>query len=136
MAKVKSDKGALPVKTRVVAVRPLLGVPEGTAGRIETVNGLTWIRYWVHFDNGVWLGPVDARAVVEASDWRAYQQRREAEAAEAARRATEAPEPEAAAPEAEAAPAASDGAASKIPAALLARSQAARAKAEKATASE
>ena len=127
MAKVKSDKGALPVKERVVAVRPLVGVPEGTAGRIELVAGLTWIRYWVHFDNGVWLGSVDKDAVVTEDDWPDYQERREAAAAEAARRATEAPAREASAP-AEAAPAADAGASSKIPAALLARSQAAKAK--------
>jgi hypothetical protein len=128
MAKVKSDKGALPLKARVVAVRPLVGVPEGTAGRVELVAGLTWIRYWVHFDNGVWLGSVDKDAVVAEDDWPDFQERRSAAAAEAARRATEAPAPAVGAPAAEAAPAADAGASSKIPAALLARSQAAKAK--------
>lgn len=128
MAKVKSDKGALPLKARVVAVRPLVGIPEGTAGRIELVAGLTWIRYWVHFDNDVWLGSVDKDAVVAEDDWPDYQERRAAAAVEAARRATEAPAPEVSAPAVEAAPAADAGASSKIPAALLARSQAAKAK--------
>lgn len=126
MAKVKSDSSVLPTKTRVVAVRPLVGVPEGTAGRIQTVNGLTWMRYWVQWDNGVWLGSVDAGAVVAEDDWPLYQERREAAAAEAARRATEAPAPEAPAPAADAPAAGSSS--SKIPAALLARSQAAKAK--------
>lgn len=127
MAKVKNDSGALPAKTRVVATRPLIGVPEGTPGRIELVIGLTWIRYWVHFDNGVWFGPVDTAAVVEEHDWPDYQRRRQAESEAAAQRASEAPEPTAAPAEA---PAADEGDAttSKIPAALLARSQAAKAK--------
>ena len=124
MAKVKNVNGALPTRTRVVAVRPLVGVPEGTTGRIEVVNGLTWIRYWVHFDNGVWLGPVDKADVVEEGDWPDYQERRRAEAEAAATRRAEEPEPEAAAPAA----ATEDAATSRIPAALLARSQAARAK--------
>lgn len=128
MAKVKSDRGVLPIKTRVVAVRPLVGVPEGTGGRIQVVNGLTWMRYWVQWDNGVWLGSVDADAVVVEYDWPLYQERRETAAVEAARRATEAPAPEAATPAADA-PAAAGGTSSKIPAALLARSQAAKAKA-------
>lgn len=139
MATVKNDSDALSIRTRVVAVEPLLGVPEGTGGRIETVSGLTWIRYWVHFDNGVWLGPVDTAAVVEEGDWPAYQDRRRADEvarAEAAERAAAEPDPPEGgasgapgAPDASAESPAADGAASRIPAALLARSQAAKAKA-------
>lgn len=140
MATVKPESAALSTRTRVVAVKPLLGVAEGTGGRIETVSGLTWIRYWVRFDNGVWLGPVDTAAVVEEGDWPAYQDRRraqEAALAEAAARA--AAEPDTSEPEPSDAPAESgsgaeaDGAASRIPAALLARSQAAKAKKAAAT---
>ena len=124
MAKTR-DANRLSTKSRVVAVRDLVGIPEGTPGRIELVNGLTWTRYWIQFDNGVWLGSVDAKAVVAEDDWSAYQERRVAAAA----RASE----EAAKPKAEAAPAAApaapaDATPSKIPAALLARSQAAKAK--------
>ena len=132
MAKAKRDGSVLPPKTRVVATKDLVGVPMGTSGRIEMVNGLTWMRYWVQFDNGVWLGSVDAGAVVAEQDWPLFQlQRAEAEA----RAAEEATRPPAeAAPTAAAAPSGDTGAASKIPAALLARSQAARAK--KAAAAE
>lgn len=44
---------------KVVATRALRGVPEGTRGKVQVVNGLTWMRYWVQFDNGVWLGSID-----------------------------------------------------------------------------
>ncbi len=128
MATAKRDGTVLPPKTRVVATKDLVGVPMGTPGRIEVVNGLTWMRYWVQFDNEVWLGSVDAAAVVAEDEWPLYQLRR----AEAEARAAE----EAARPPAEATPAAAaapaadadTGASSKIPAALLARSQAAKAK--------
>jgi hypothetical protein len=43
---------------RVTAAVDLRGVPEGTAGRVTMVSGLTWIRYWVRFENGVALGTV------------------------------------------------------------------------------
>ena len=132
MAKAKRDGTVLRPKTRVVATKDLVGVPMGTSGRIEVVNGLTWMRYWVQFDNGVWLGSVDAGAVVAEQEWPRFQLERaeaEARAAEAAARA-----PVEEAPAAAAAPADDTGASSKIPAALLARSQAARAK--KAAAAE
>ena len=132
MAKAKRDGSVLPPKTRVVATKDLVGVPMGTSGRIEMVNGLTWMRYWVQFDNGVWLGSVDAGAVVAERDWPLFElQRAEAEA-RAAEEATRPPVE--AAPAAAAAATAETGASSKIPAALLARSQAARAK--KAAAAE
>ncbi len=47
-------------KDRVIAAEPLVGVPEGTPGRVTTVNGFRWRRYWVTFDNGVDLGSLDA----------------------------------------------------------------------------
>lgn len=128
MAKRRGAK-ELSKRSRVVAVHDLVGVPEGTSGRVEVVNGLTWIRYWVQFDNGVWLGSVDAKAVVAEDDWWDYRERRTAEAARAAEEAARpkaavAPAAAAAAP----AGAAPDASTSKIPAALLARSQAAKAK--------
>ena len=125
MAKAKRDGTTLRPKTRVVATKDLVGVPMGTPGRIEVVNGLTWVRYWVQFDNGVWLGSVDAAAVVAEDEWPLYQLRRAEEQARAAEAASRPPAEEAAPA---AAPAADAGATSRIPAALLARSQAARAK--------
>jgi hypothetical protein len=127
MAKVESKSKVLPKKTRVVAVRPLRGVPAGCGGQVKLVTGLTWPRYWVHFDNGVWIGSVDTGAVIAEDEWPDFQVRQADEARRAAEAPTEAAAPAAAAPEA-AAPAAESGAASRIPAHLLARSQAAKAK--------
>lgn len=134
MAKKRGAK-SLSTKSRVVAARDLVGVPEGTGGRIELVNGLTWIRYWVQFDNGVWLGSVDGDAVVAEEDWEDHLERRaaaQARAAEEASRPKAEAAPAAAAPSGDAAPA--DAATSRIPAALLARSQAAKAKKQGAAA--
>ena len=135
MAKTRGAKG-LSTKSRVVAARDLVGVPEGTPGRIELVNGLTWTRYWVQFDNGVWLGSVDSKAVVAEDDWEDHLEQRAAAAARAAEEAARPPAEKApaAAPAEAAAPA--DAGTSRIPAALLARSQAAKAKAKKAAAAE
>src|SRR6478609_810281 len=43
---------------KVVTTADLRNVPEGTAGKVIVVNGLTWIRYWVRFDNGEVLGSI------------------------------------------------------------------------------
>jgi hypothetical protein len=40
----------------VRATRDLKGVPKATPGVIKVVNGLALPRYWVKFDNGVWMG--------------------------------------------------------------------------------
>lgn len=39
----------------------LRGVPEGTAGRVVGVTGLTWVRYRVAFANGREHNLVDAK---------------------------------------------------------------------------
>jgi hypothetical protein len=48
-------------KDRVVAAQDRPGVPEGTPGTVVMVTGLSWIRYRVHFDNGVELNLLDGR---------------------------------------------------------------------------
>ncbi len=48
-------------KSKVEAAEDLTGVPEGTAGKILLVNGFSWIRYFVKFDNGVSIGSLDGR---------------------------------------------------------------------------
>ena len=58
---------------KVTATMDLPGVPEGTAGRVMVVNGLTWKRYWVFFDNGVNLGSIDHTALVRAKQWPDFQ---------------------------------------------------------------
>jgi hypothetical protein len=57
MAKRQGDD--LQLKDRVVAAAPLVGVPEGTPGRVATVQGFRWRRYWVSFDNGIEIGSLD-----------------------------------------------------------------------------
>lgn len=48
-------------RDRVVAAEDRPGVPAGTPGRVVMVTGLSWIRYRVHFDNGVELSLLDGR---------------------------------------------------------------------------
>lgn len=61
-----ADTGSAPAdrfarKDRVTAAQDLPGVPDGEPGVVVTVNGLSWIRYRVRFDNGVELNLLDAR---------------------------------------------------------------------------
>jgi hypothetical protein len=105
---------------KVTATVDLPNVPAGTTGRVKLVNGLTWTRYWVFFDNGVDLGSIDQKALVRTKQWDDYQVHR----LEAATRAT-AP---AAAPSGDgdggaAAPAAAPGAGSGVPEHLLERTR-------------
>lgn len=44
-----------------MAAEDLPGVPEGTAGTVVMVTGLSWIRYRVRFDNGRELNLLDGR---------------------------------------------------------------------------
>ena len=60
-------------KARVTAAVDLRDVPAGTPGRVMMVSGLSWIRYWVRFDNGVSLGSLSrdqlvTKAQLEAGD--------------------------------------------------------------------
>ena len=48
-------------KDRVEAAKDVAGVPEGTAGTVIQVTGLSWIRYRVRFDNGLERNLVDGR---------------------------------------------------------------------------
>ncbi len=110
---------------RVVAACDLGTVPEGTTGRVRVVNGMTWLRYWVQFDNGEWLGNVDHANLIRRSEWEQFKLDR-------ARKAEEVTAPsELAATAAE--PAAGDGASTaapssgpSIPAHLLERSKKAK----------
>lgn len=126
MAKTKTVAGptSLDKNARVTLTRALPLVPEGTSGRIKVVNGLTWPRYWVQFENGQWVGSVSEADLVPSDDYEEYKVRRAEEAARPAATATADPAAggDVAAAEAPA------GAGSKVPAHLLERSQRARAK--------
>jgi hypothetical protein len=63
MAKGEDD-GLLKRRQKVAAAVDLPGVPAGTPGQVYLVDGLTWIRYRVAFENGVEIGSLD-RAVLD-----------------------------------------------------------------------
>ena len=58
---------------KVVARTDLRDVPEGTAGKVILVSGLTWIRYWVRFENDVYLGSIDRNVLATADEWKRHQ---------------------------------------------------------------
>jgi hypothetical protein len=118
--------GAVRVGDRVVAVEPIGEIPEGAEGRVKVIDGFGWVRYWVAWDSGEWMGSVDSASVVRADrleQWRAEQDAAQATAAEQAEHAA-----------ARAATANGDGAAagggadSRVPEHLLERSRQARAR--------
>jgi len=73
MAKRATDPNSqLRKGAKVVARSDLRDVPEGTAGRVILVNGMTWIRYWVRFDNGVYAGTLDRNVLATADEWKRH----------------------------------------------------------------
>lgn len=55
---------------KIVAAVDLRGVPVGTTGKVALVEGLSWIRYWVRFDNGVAIGSVRRNHLATAGEWK------------------------------------------------------------------
>jgi hypothetical protein len=102
----------------------LPGVPAGTRGRVYLVEGFTWTRYRVLFDNGVDIGSLDGAVLARPRDFASALERRE-QAAIAAESAAEQAE---AAAEEDAAPAGEDKTVNgvSVPAHLLDRSRRAR----------
>lgn len=72
MAKTETVSDQLRKGAKVVARTELRDVPEGTAGKVSMVTGLTWIRYWVRFDNGVSLGSIDRSRLATADQWKRH----------------------------------------------------------------
>jgi hypothetical protein len=69
----------------------LPGVPAGTRGRVYLVDGFTWTRYRVLFENGVDIGSLDGAVLARPRDFGSALERREqAAAAEAAAEEAEA----------------------------------------------
>jgi hypothetical protein len=62
----------------------LPGVPAGTPGKVLVVNGLTWMRYRVLFENGVEHGLLDGRHLVRPRDFIPLDERVEVEETAAA----------------------------------------------------
>ncbi|MGH9228677.1 MAG: hypothetical protein ACRD07_08095 [Acidimicrobiales bacterium] len=55
----------------------LPGVPAGTRGRVYLVEGFTWTRYRVLFDNGVDIGSLDGAVLARPRDFASALERRE-----------------------------------------------------------
>ncbi|MEY2446771.1 MAG: hypothetical protein QOH79_247 [Acidimicrobiaceae bacterium] len=77
MAKKESTDKLLKPKERVVATADMPGIPEGTTGKVIFPEGLTWIRYWVRFDNGVVRGTIDRSKLARPGEWAELVRRRE-----------------------------------------------------------
>jgi len=66
----KSDStSVLPKKAAVIATVDLPGVPAGTEGKVIIINGLSWIRYWVRFANGVVMGSINRAHLATPDEW-------------------------------------------------------------------
>ena len=76
MAKKESTDAVLKPKERVVATTDMPGIPEGTTGKVILPEGLTWIRYWVRFDNGVVRGTIDRSKLARPGEWAELVRRR------------------------------------------------------------
>ena len=59
----------LAVGSPVVSTVGMRGVPEGTAGKVIHVQGLSWIRYWVWFDNGERVGTLGRNKLATPQEW-------------------------------------------------------------------
>ena len=68
----------------VMATEDLPGVPAHSTGKIKMVNGVTWRRYWVFFENGVQIGSLDSQQLVRPDDWDHFLAARAAQEAAAA----------------------------------------------------
>ncbi|MCU1353372.1 MAG: hypothetical protein JWM05_2581, partial [Acidimicrobiales bacterium] len=69
MAKTATSTTELRKGDKVVATVDLRDVPTGTQGKVAVVNGLTWIRYWVRFANGVSIGSIDRAQLATPAQW-------------------------------------------------------------------
>jgi len=72
MATTSTASEQLRKGSKVVARSDLRDVPEGTQGKVIMVSGLTWIRYWVRFDNGVSIGSINRADLATASEWQRH----------------------------------------------------------------
>ena len=102
-------------RDRVVSLVDLRGIPRGTPGRVTLLSGLTWIRYFVDFDNGVAMAGLDRSQLATPAEWREWKDRPAGAPAAAAEK-----------PAAAEAPADAGESVGGIPAHLLERSRQAR----------
>ncbi len=72
MAREFDPSAPLKPHTKVRSVIDLAGVPKFSNGKVEIANGITWLRYWVRFDNGELIGHVSHGDVIPVKHWPAY----------------------------------------------------------------
>jgi hypothetical protein len=65
---------------KVISTEAIDHVPEGTKGKVMLVNGFSWVRYWVHFEDGTDIGSIDQTKLVRAKEWKDYLAERKARA--------------------------------------------------------
>jgi hypothetical protein len=131
MATATASNRRIKKGSRVIVTEDLRGAPEGSPGKVKVVNGLDWLRAWVDFDNGTWIGSISLDKLVPEDEWEDFKVRRVEDAAMAEKRKEQAAAAAEAAAELAAAgstDAPASAAASKVPAHLLERSRAARAR--------
>jgi hypothetical protein len=63
----RSDTPVFKQHQKVAAAHDLPGVPAGTTGKVLLVNGFSWVRYRVRFDNGTERGMLSADALTTAA---------------------------------------------------------------------
>lgn len=71
MAKKDDASPYLDKGDEVILTRDLREVPEGTKGKVVLVVGLSWIRYWVSFENGVAVGSLNRKHLATPAEWEA-----------------------------------------------------------------
>jgi hypothetical protein len=54
---------------KVILTEKLKGVPVGTPGKVIHMQGLTWTRYWVSFDNGIRMGTIPRTKLATHDEW-------------------------------------------------------------------
>ena len=69
MAAVMANQDALARKDVVFARHDLPGIPAGTRGKVTFVEGFTWIRYWVRWENGVIRGSLNRKNLATPAEW-------------------------------------------------------------------
>lgn len=70
-----SSTDPLARRARVVSLTDMRGVPRGTPGRVTMVSGLSWIRYFVDFDNGASLPSLARSKLATPDEWRNWKER-------------------------------------------------------------
>lgn len=65
----RKDEARFRRHEKVVATVDLPDVPAGTPGKVLLVNGLSWVRYHVLFDNGVKRSAVRDEWLATRDEW-------------------------------------------------------------------